>query len=271
MNGKIMNNPRALVTGASSGIGAAFSERLARDHYDLVIVARRRERLEELAQSIRKNKNVAVEVIVADLTRPEELHNLERQIAEDLALELLINNAGFGDYNPFIMVDPDRAEEMISLQVAAVTRLMRAALPNMVARGRGAIINVSSRLAFSAKLPSPPLPKCAIYGATKAYVKVLTQMVHKELEGTGVRVQALCPGLVQTEFHEKVGIDSKKFPAGMVMKPGDVVEASLAGLAAGEVVCIPTLDDPGLFTQIDEGERQVWERSTGSALAKRYL
>ena len=262
--------PRALVTGASSGIGAAFAERLARDQYDLIVVARRRKRLEVLAERLREAHHVTVEVMVADLTQPAELHTAEMRIAEDTALELLVNNAGFGGYMPFVALDPDRAEELIRLQVVAVTRLTRAALPGMVARGHGAIINVSSRLAFSGALSSPTMPKRATYAATKAYINTFTQILHDELAETGVRVQALCPGVVRTEFHERMGLDPARIPAAIVMSPEDIVEASLAGLKLGEVICIPALDEPGLLTQIEQGQRELWEHSGGNAVAMRY-
>lgn len=184
--------PCALITGASSGLGEAFAERLAADGHDLIVVARREDRLRALADRLRDRHGAATQVLVADLTAPEDLRRVEAQIAAGPALDLLVNNAGFGGYRPFLQLDPDRAEELIRLQVLAVTRLARAALPAMVARGRGALINVSSQLAFSAALPSPPLPPGrAVYAATKAYVNAFTQLLHGELAGTGVRVQAL--------------------------------------------------------------------------------
>jgi short-subunit dehydrogenase len=158
----------ALVTGASSGIGAAFAERLARDSYDLVVVARRLQRLEELARRLRKGQETEVEVLVADLTKPAELRAVEERIrgTGNLEFELLVNNAGFSGYMPFIDLDPDRAEELVQLQVVAPTRLIRAALPGMIARGHGAVINVSSLLAFSASVPAAaPLPKRVTYAA----------------------------------------------------------------------------------------------------------
>ena len=270
MTTEINARPRALVTGDSSGIGAAFAERLARDQYDLIVVARRRERLEALAERLRETHHVTVEVMVADLTQPGELRAVEKRIAEDTALELLVNNAGFGGYMPFVALDPDRAEELIRLQVVAVTLLTRAALPGMVARSHGAIINVSSRLAFSAALSSPTLPKHATYAATKAYINTFTQILHDELAETGVRVQALCPGVVRTEFHERMGLDPSRIPAAIVMSPEDIVEASLAGLKLGEVICIPALDEPSLLTQIEQDQRQLLEHSGGNTIAGRY-
>ncbi len=261
---------QALVTGASSGLGAAFAERLARDQYDLILVARRRERLEALAQRLQHTQSVTVDVIEADLTQSSELQTVEKRIAEVPALTLLVNNAGFGGYMPFVSLEPDRAEELIRLQVLAVTRLTRAALPSMIAGGQGAVINVSSRLAFSATFPSPPLPKRATYAATKAYINTFTQILANELEGTGVRVQALCPGVVQTEFHQQVGIDPTSYPASVVMTPEDVVEASLAGLERGEVICVPALDDLSLLKQVDESQRHLFEQSRSGSIAKRY-
>ena len=261
--------PRAVVTGASSGIGKAFAERLARDSYDLVLVARRLDRLESLAEALTERNSVAVEVCAADLTDPDELRSLEEKISGNAAPDLLVNNAGFGGYAPFAELDPERAEELIRLQVTAVTRLTRAALPGMISRGRGAIVNVSSRLAFSAALPSPPLPKRAVYAATKAYINAFSQVVANEVSGTGVRVQALCPGVVRTEFHAVQGMDSSKFPVG-IMSPEDVVSASLAGLERNEIVCIPALDDPNLLSEVESSQRRLLEASAGGEPSKRY-
>jgi uncharacterized protein len=263
--------PRALVTGASSGIGLAFAERLAHEQYDLITVARRRERLDSLAKRLRADQHVNVDVLVADLTQGDELQAVEQRAADDPALSLLVNNAGFGGYMPFVALDPDRAEELIRLQVVAVTRLTRAALPGMIQRGHGAIINVSSRLALSAALPSPPLPKRAIYAASKAYINAFTQLLHDELQGTGVQVQALCPGVVRTEFHAQMGMDLERLPAVALTTPEAVVEASLAGLRLGEVTCVPTLDDPALLRRLDERQRQVLEHSLSGSIAERYV
>ena len=262
--------PHALVTGASSGIGAAFAERLARDGYDLIVVARRRDKLEELAQRLRGDHQTSIEVLLADLGKPDALRTVEKRIAEDSALELLVNNAGFGGYMAFVELDPDKAEELINLKVVAVTRLTRAALPGMLARGQGSIINVSSRLGFSGSLGSSQLPKRATYAGVNAYINTFTQLLHGELEGTGVQVQALCPGVVETEFHERVGIDPNRYPAAIVMKPEDLVSASLAGLKLGEVICVPALEDTSLITQIQESEKKFFESSRTGNVASRY-
>ena len=262
--------PCAMITGASSGIGAAFAERLARDNYELIVVARRVGRLQALAQVLKAKYQASVEVLAADLSDPTQLKSVEQRLAHDSGIELLINNAGFGGYQPFVNLDPNKADELIRLQVTAVTRLTRAVLPQMISRGSGAIINVSSRLAFSGSLSAPSLPKRAVYAGTKAYINAFTQILHSELVGTGVKVQALCPGVVRTEFHERMGMDSSRIPVSMVMKPEDVVQASLAGLRLGEVICIPGLEDSSLLDQVHQSETRLWDRSSGGALVERY-
>jgi uncharacterized protein len=241
---------RALVTGASSGIGAAFAEHLARDGYDLVVVARRRERLGTLAERLGREHRVEVEVLAADLVRADELRKVEHRLAADDALALLVNNAGFGVYAPFLELDPDRAEELFRLHTVAPVRLARAALPGMVARGKGAIINVSSMLAYSAGAPtSASSPKRAVLAAAKSFTNTFTEILHGELEGTGVQVQALCPAVVRTEFHQVTGTDLSRMPPENIMEPEAVVRASLAALRLGDVICVPFLDDPTILTQ----------------------
>lgn len=224
---------RALVTGASSGIGLAFAEALARDGHDLVVMARSAARLEALAEKLHAAHRVAVEAVAADLTKAAALHKVEAMVADDPHLELLVNNAGFGTVGRFVSLDPDREEEEIRLNVIALVRLTRAALPGMVRRKRGGVINVSSLAAFN------PGPVNATYSATKAFVNSFTEALHEELRGSGVRVQALCPGFTHTEFQERAGIDKSRIPSFVWMSAEAVVEASLAGLRRGEVVCIP--------------------------------
>src|SRR5262245_56088104 len=227
-------NPQALITGASSGLGEAFAERLAADHYDLVLVARRLDRLEALAQRLSAAHGVAAEALAADLGTAEGIRAVEARIGALPRLERLVNNAGFGAYMPFVELPPERLEELIRVQVTAVARLARAALPGMIARGQGAVINVASRLGFSAPLTSPPLPKRAAYAASKSFSITFSQILADELKGTGVQAQALCPGVVATEFHERVGLAPGSFPADLMMSAADTVQAALAGLALGE-------------------------------------
>jgi short-subunit dehydrogenase len=223
--------PRALVTGASSGIGAAFATRLARDGYDLTLVARTRTRLEELATRLCADGG-AVEVLVADLSDPRGVDATVAVVA-DAPLDLLVNNAGFGTVGTYADLDPIREEEEVRLNVIALMRLTRAALPAMVARRTGAIINVSSVAAFQ------PAPFNATYGATKAWVNSFTEAIAEELRDSGVRVQALCPGFTRTEFQSRAGIDVSSLPSFVWMSPEAVVDASLTALQRGDVVVVP--------------------------------
>jgi short-subunit dehydrogenase len=223
----------ALVTGASSGIGKAFAPRLAAEGYDLVLVARRREQLGVLARQLGESSEVRVEVLSADLTRPEDLRTVEARLQREPVVDLLVNSAGFGTGRPFLEVTPDRIDDEIRLNALATIRLVRAVLPGMVSRGRGAIINVSSAMGFQGN------PFFANYGATKAYLSNVTQALADEHRGTGVRFQALCPGPVRTEFGEVAGIDDGGFPAFTVLRPEQVVDASLRALAKGKEICIP--------------------------------
>src|SRR5512135_1167893 len=171
------SRPLAFVTGASSGIGRAFAERFARTGYDVTIVARRGNMLDELAQNLQRTHGVRVDVIAADLGKSADLRRVEKRLEQAESLELLVNNAGFGAYMPFLQLDPDTAEELINVQVLAVTRLTRVALPGMIARKKGAVINVSSRFAFSAAMDSPQFPKRATYVGTKAFINAFTQLL----------------------------------------------------------------------------------------------
>jgi len=224
---------RAAVTGASTGIGEAFSERLARDGWDLCLVARRKARLEALAKRLRREHGVRVRVFPADLTDPAALRALERHLARDARLELLVNDAGMGDVGAFEAHDLELVDAEIRLNVLAVVRLTHAALRGMLRRRRGAVINVSSTAAFQ------PFPYAATYGGTKAFLNSFTEALHEELRGSGVRVQSLCPGLTHTEIFTRAGADVSGLPAFLWMEPKAVVAESLAALARGRVVCVP--------------------------------
>jgi uncharacterized protein len=187
-----MPRPLAVITGASSGIGAAYAERLAIDGYDLILVARRRERLVALAEKLR-GTGADAEPLAADLTDPDALSQLELQVTDD-RLALLVNNAGFGGYRRFVDVEPRIIDELIGIHVRAIARLTRAALPGMVRRGNGAVVNVSSILALSGSLAPDPLPYRAIYAGAKAFILAFTEALSGELPNTGVQVQACLPG-----------------------------------------------------------------------------
>jgi hypothetical protein len=224
----------ALITGASSGIGATFAQKLAADGYALVLVARRADRLELLAAELRQRHAIPVETISADLTVADDVERVAGRLAELPDLDLLVNNAGFGVEGRFAQADLDPQLEMIRLHVLASVRLTHAALPGMIARGRGGVINVASLAGFMA------LPGAAQYCATKGYLITFSRALALELRGAGVRVQALCPGLTHTEFHaSQRGGSTGQMPEFMWMSSDAVVEASLRGLAAGQVICIP--------------------------------
>jgi hypothetical protein len=224
---------RALITGASSGIGAAFAARLARDGCDLHLVARRPEPLEALARRLHERHGIAAEVVMADLTEPQALGRVEARVAEDAALELVVNCAGVAILGRFAALDAGGQEAAVRLNVVALTRLTRAALPGMIGRRRGAIINVSSIAGFV------PARFSATYAASKAYVNSFTEALHEELRGTGVRVQLLCPGFTRTPFIERSEVRTERFPAFAWMAPEEVVDASLAALRRGRLLCVP--------------------------------
>jgi hypothetical protein len=223
----------SLVTGASAGIGLAFAERLAALRCDLVLVARNRARLEEIAKRLREQQGVEVEVLAADLTQPAELAQVEQRVAEHPSLDLLVNNAGFGTQGAFAGLEIEREEEEIRLNVLALVRLTRAALAGMQERSRGEIVNVSSLAGFY------PGPFLATYSATKAFVTSFTESIAAEVRGSGVRVQVLCPGFTRTEFQQRAGVDTSRIPGFAWMSADSVVQASLAGLERGDVVVIP--------------------------------
>ena len=259
--------PVALVTGASSGIGAAYAERLARDGYDLIVVARRRGRLEELADRLRGEHSSSVRVLDADLGDAVDLRRVAQACARQSRLEFVVNSAGFGGYKPFVELTAAEADQLIALHVTAITRLTRASLAGMVERGRRAIVNVASLLAFSASLPAPPLPNRAVYAAAKSYIVTFSEIVASEVANSGVHVQALCPGVVETEFHGIVGADVSHIPA---MSPEDVVQASLAGLRLREVICAPGVADANAVRTYTEARTVLMGSALSRELAPRY-
>jgi short-subunit dehydrogenase len=227
--------PLALITGASSGIGATFARKLAARGYDLVLVARRKERLEEQARAIQTSHSVETEILPADLTRDADLKAVEDRIAAAPNLEFLVNNAGFGIAGRFFSVPVDGQDQMHRLHVLAPMRLMHAALQGMVARGRGSIVNVSSVSGFGQN------PGSVGYSATKTWMSAFTEGIYMELKSIGspVRVQALCPGFTITEFHDAMHFDRKGIPAWMWMSADEIVDTSLRALDRDRLFVIP--------------------------------
>ena len=223
--------PTALVTGASSGIGWSFAQRLAATGHDLVVVARSVDKLEELAASL---PSVTVQIIRADLSDDQGMAVVEARLRDDTRpIDLLVNNAGFGTTGRFAELPIAEEDQEIRLNVLALTRLTSAALPGMVARRRGGILNVASIAAFQ------PTPGTATYGATKAYVLSFTQALREELRGTGVKALALCPGFTRTEFQERASYEVKGLAARFWQTADDVVDTALAALDRDTGVCVP--------------------------------
>lgn len=228
--------PVALVTGASAGIGRAVAEELAGRGYDLVVVARARDRLEALATELEATRSVAVEVLPADLLDAEQRGTVEARLADSgRPVDVLVNNAGFGTVGSFADLPVDGEEREVGLNVVAVLRLTRAAVGAMVSRGRGRILNVSSIAGFQ------PTPNMATYGATKAFVTSLTLAVREELAGTGVTITALCPGFTRTEFQERAGVDQSDVPSFLWSSAEQVAKAGVDALLAGRATCTPGL------------------------------
>ncbi|MFJ6070997.1 SDR family NAD(P)-dependent oxidoreductase [Streptomyces sp. NPDC093065] len=260
----------AVVTGASSGIGAEYAAQLARRGWDLVLVARRADRLATVAE--RLGDGVAVTTVVADLADQADLVRVTERVAQD-DVSLLVNNAGINGYGAFAAADAGLLAKVLGVNVVAPTVLARAALPHMTARGRGAVINVASLLAFAGSLPPVPLPHRAVYAGTKGYMVTFTRTLAAEVAATPVRVQVVCPGLTATEFHLGAG-DTPVSGRERVhdeggMPPADVVTASLSALEAREVVCVPGLRDADAVTRLTAAERALREDS-GLVLAPRY-
>ncbi|MHC8345282.1 SDR family NAD(P)-dependent oxidoreductase [Pseudomonas sp. RT6P73] len=254
----------ALVTGASSGIGAIYAERLAARGFDLLLVARDEERLQAAASKLRAEHGVQVEVLKADLTQKDDVLKIEQRLRSDSSISLLLNNAGVAADGLLANSDMDQMEKLIQLNVTTVTRLASAAAASFAKAGRGSIINIASVVALF------PERFNATYSASKAYVLSLTQSLNAELDGTGVKVQAVLPGVTRTEIWERSGIDASQIPAEMVMEAGEMVDAALSGLNQGELITIPSLPNASDWDDFVKARLVMAPNLSKSTAAARY-
>jgi short-subunit dehydrogenase len=255
----------ALITGASSGIGAIYADRLARRGYDLILVARNQSRLEALAAQLRDETGRSIEIVPADLNDSADLLRVETVLRTNSAISMLVNNAGIGGAAPLLASEVDAMDRMIRLNVLALTRLTYAAAPAFVARGGGTIINIASIVAIS------PETLNGVYGGSKAFVLAFSQSLQHELAEKGVRVQAVLPGATATEFWDVAGLPVNHLPAEIVMAAPDLVDAALAGLDQGETVTIPSLEDRSEWDAYDAARRAMAGKLSRTKPATRYF
>jgi uncharacterized protein len=254
----------ALITGASSGIGAVYADRLARSGYDLILVARRAGKLRQLAGDLTTRTGRSVETLAADLTNPSDLARVEAVLRRDASITLLVNNAGVGATAPLLLSDVAEMERMVALNVSVPMRLAYAVAPAFVARGTGTIVNIASIVAIAPEVLN------GVYGGSKAFVLAFSQSLQHELADKGVRVQAVLPGATATDFWDLAGTPVEHLPREIVMSAEDMVDAALAGLAQGEVVTIPSLPDIGDWETFESARRGLTPKLSLATPAARY-
>lgn len=254
----------ALITGASTGIGSIYADRLARRGYNLILVARDQARLSDLAQRIAAQTGRKVDTLPADLTVKADLAKVEQRLRSDSAISALINNAGFGATSKLIDSNIDDMENMVQLNVTALTRLTSAVLPGLIQRGGGLIVNISSIAALSPEVLN------GVYSGTKAFVINLTQSLHNEVKDKGIRVQAVLPGATSTAFWDRANLPVHNLPGEIVMSAEAMVDASLAGLDQGELITIPSLPNSGDWEQFESARKALGPGLSRQTPAPRY-
>jgi short-subunit dehydrogenase len=254
----------ALITGASTGIGAIYADRLAKRGHDLILVARNKERLASLARRLAKDTGRKVETVAADLTSPADLHRVENILRSNSGISVLVNNAGLGAAQPLLEADVDKMEDMIHLNIIALMRLTYAAVPGLVAGGNGTIVNISSVVAIT------PESLNGVYGGSKAFVLAFTQSLVHELANKNIRVQAVLPGATATDFWDASGKPLHQLPAQIVMSADDLVDAALAGLDLGETVTIPALANKAEWDRYEAARQAMSGKLSNAIPAPRY-
>ena len=264
MNSDLRSNGVAMVTGASAGIGAVYADRLARRGHDLILVARDVARLTTVADHIRATTGRQVELLPADLSVKADVQRVEQRLRSDERITLLVNNAGVGATQTLVDSDVDHLDNMIQVNVTALTRLTRAVAPGMIRRGGGAIINIASVVALAPDLLN------GTYGGTKAFVLALTQSLHHELAPHGIQVQAVLPGATSTNFWEVAGKPVDELPSEIVMDAEEMVDASLVGFDRNELVTIPALPEAADWDRLDAARVALGPNLSRAHAAARY-
>ena len=254
----------ALITGASTGIGSTYADRLAKRGYDLIIVARNEEKLKALSARLTSETGQSIAVLPADLSNRADLAKVEATLRDDPSITLLVNNAGAASVAPLLEADVRKMDAIIDLNITALTRLIYAAAPAFVARGAGTIINIGSVAGIS------PETLNGVYGASKTYVLALSHSLQHEFAGKGIRVQVVLPGATATDLWEIAGLHYSNLPAEIVMSVEDMVDAALAGLDQGELVTIPPLQDGEEWLRWEAARRALSQQFGHSAPAPRY-
>lgn len=257
-----MTQSTVLITGASTGIGAVYAERFASRGHNLVLVARDKTKLDSLAERLRHERGISVDVLPADLTQAEDLTAVEARLRDDARIGILINNAGVGQSGNFIGQQPDAIEQLIALNITALTRLARAAAARFVEAGEGAIVNIGSVVGLA------PEFGMSVYGATKAFVLFLSQGMDHELSSKGIYVQAVLPAGTYTEIWQRTGIDTRTLP--QMMEVGELVDAALVGFDRRELVTIPPLHNAARWDALDAARQALMADIRQAEAAERY-
>jgi len=264
MNHKAGSKGTAVVTGASSGIGIVYAQRLAKQGYDLLLVARRLGRLAERSRQLSSRYRISANYLSADLTRTSDLERVMKVLAEDSTITALINNAGVATLSGFNDAELSKHQTMNALNMEALVRLSYAILPVFKRKNHGTLVNISSVLSLHA------YPISSVYSGTKAYVSNFTRGLQEEVAGTNVRVQLVLPGATDTEIWDIAGVPASHLPVGTVMTAEDVVDAALSGLEQGETITMPSVEDIGLLQAYEAAREKLFRASQSARPASRY-
>jgi len=258
------NKGVALVTGASAGLGRVYADRLAKQGYDLILVARRGDRLDAITQSLQAKYGIKAQSIVADLSNHSDLRRVADVLSTDTTISMLVNNAGIATLAPLVNTEKVDIDAMNDINVTALIKLSYAALPKFKARNKGTIINIGSVLSFHA------LPISSVYSGTKGYVMNFTRGLQAEVEGTNVFVQLVLPASTETELWDLSGVPLKNLNKSTLMSAEDCVDAALAGLDQKELITLPSVEDKELWEAYDEARKKLFSATQSGQPASRY-